>query len=558
MSQGICAKWHLRGLLLVAVCAGCLALPGGATAARLQSLGTFNQPMFVSSDPANPNRLFVVQRQGVIKLVQPGSSTNFADLTSVVRCCDGERGLLSMAPSPDFAQTGLFYVDYTGNDGPGNIHVAELRASGDSAPISSLRNLLTIDHSAASNHNGGQLQFGPDGDLYISTGDGGADHNTALDRNNLLGKILRIDPHPSGSSPYTIPAGNPFVGVAGTRPEVWAYGFRNPWRFSFDRDTGSLLIGDVGENTYEEVDYAPASQGGGRGVFYGWDCREGFHAFNGNAFCPGVTGYTDPIFEYTHTGGACAIDGGYVVRDPALGDLFGRYVYADLCTGQVRSLIPGQPLATGDRSEGLTLASPVSFGQDACGRVYVATQAGTVSRFVGDGTDICTVLRVDRHGRGRVTGPGIDCPGDCVEIYPQARSVVLRAHRGRNAAFAGWSRDCSGKKGCTVSMSADRNVVANFSGLLHTHLRLAAADQTVPLGARALLRVKAKPCKGRRHDRVRLFSGKRRLAGKRLNGHCVARFRPRVRHRTRFRVKLHFDAQHRAAKSHSVLIKPAG
>jgi Glucose / Sorbosone dehydrogenase len=548
---------RLRLCLAATFAAIALVSPARGAAAGLQPLGNFNQPIFVSSDPSNPNRLFVVQRQGLIKLVQGGQSTNFADLTSVVRCCDGERGLLSMAPAPDFAQSGLFYVDYTGQDGPGNIHVAELRANGDSAPTGSLRNVLTINHSAASNHNGGQLQFGPDGGLYVSTGDGGADHNTALDRNNLLGKILRIDPRQSGSSPYTIPPSNPFVGVSGTRGEVWAYGFRNPWRFSFDRDTGNLLIGDVGETSYAEVDYAAAAQGGGRGVFYGWDCREGFHAFPGNGFCPGVTGYTDPIFEYPHAGGACAITGGYLARDPSLGDLFGRYLYADLCTGQIRSLVPAQPLAAGDRSEGLTVANPVSFGEDSCGRLYVAAEAGPVSRFAGDGSDTCAVLKVDRKGRGRVTGPGIECPGDCVEVYPQARTVVLRAHPKRSA-FARWGRDCSGKRRCSVLMNADRNVVARFRGRLHTHLRLTVASRRVPAGEKALLKVKAKPCKGRRHDRARLFRGKHKVAAKRLNRNCVAKFRPRITKSARYRVKLHSDSQHRAAKSRSVLIKPSG
>ena len=548
---------RLRPCLLAAFAAAALISPARSAAAQLQPVGTFNQPIFVSSDPANPNRLFVVQRQGVIRLVQGGQSTNFADLSSVVRCCDGERGLLSMAPAPDFAQSGLLYVDYTGQDGPGNLHVAELRANGDSAPISSLRNVLTINHSAASNHNGGQLQFGPDGDLYISTGDGGAGQSAnAQNTNSLLGKILRIDPHQSGASPYTVPQSNPFVGTAGA-DEIWAYGLRNPWRFSFDRATGNLLIGDVGETTYEEVDYAPLAAGLGRGANYGWSTCEGFH-LTGTASPCTLPGHTDPIFEYTHGGGACAITGGYLVRDPALGDLFGRYLYADLCTGQIRSLIAAQPLATGDRSEGLTVVNPVSFGEDSCGRVYVAAQAGAVSRLVGDGTDTCAVLKVDRRGRGRVTGPGIDCPGDCVEIYPQPRTVVLRAHPRRRAAFAGWGQDCSGRRRCSISMNVDRNVLARFSGRLRTHLRLTVARRHLPAGDRALLKVKAKPCKGRRHDRARLFRGKHKIAAKRLNRNCVARFRPRITHRARYRVKLRSDSQHRAAKSRSVLIKPTG
>jgi hypothetical protein len=205
----------------------------------------------------------------------------------------------------------------------------------------------------------------------------------------------------------------------------------------------------------------------------------------------------------------------------------------------------------------LTVVNPVSFGEDSCGRLYVAAEAGPVSKFAGDGSDICAVLKVDRKGRGRVTGPGIDCPGDCVEVYPQVRTVVLRAHPKRSA-FRGWGQDCSGKRRCSVSMNADRNVVARFSGRLHTHLRLSVASRRVPAGARALLKVKAKPCKGRRHDRARLFRGKHKIAAKRLNRKCVAKFRPLISHRGRYRVKLHADSQHRAAKSRSVLIKPAG
>jgi glucose/arabinose dehydrogenase len=550
--------------LFVAMLAVLLALPARAGALALQSIGTFDQPIFVSSDPANPNRLFIVQRGGLIKEVEGGSTQTFADLTPVVRCCDVERGLLSMVPSPDFPQTGLFYVDYTGKDGPGNLHVAELRASGNSASIGTLRNVLTINHSQAGNHNGGQLQFGPDGYLYISTGDGGATHTPAQDKNSLLGKILRIDPHQSGPSPYSVPQSNPFVGVAGA-DEIWAYGFRNPWRFSFDRGTGNLLIGDVGETSYEEVDFAAAASGLGRGANYGWDCREGFHPAPGSISildpaCPGLTGYTDPIFEYTNAGGACAITGGYVARDPTLGDLYGRYLYADLCQGQIRSLVPGLPVASGDRSEGVNVSSPVSFGEDACGRMYVVEQSANVFRLTGSGSPACKVLQVSKRGpgRGTITGPGIDCPGDCIQVFPQPQTVVLRKHPGKHSSFSGWHRACSGHRGCSVEMTADRDVVAKFSGRLRTHVVLAAFHSVVPHGARALLRARAWPCKGRRHDKVKLFRGHKRIATKRLNHRCVAHFRARIRHRSRFKVKVPADKRHRAGRTGWVTVVPRG
>ena len=553
-----CRRW-----LWLAVLAAVMALPARAPAVALQPIGGFDQPIFVTSDPENPSRLFVAQRGGLIKVVDGGSVQTFADLTSVVSCCDGERGLLSMAVPADFPQTGLFYVDYTGQDGPGNIHIAELRASGDSASIGTLRNVLTIGHSQASNHNGGQLQFGPDGDLYISTGDGGATHTPAQDRNSLLGKILRIDPRQSGSSPYSVPQSNPFVGAAGA-DEIWAYGFRNPWRFSFDRGTGNLLIGDVGENTYEEIDFAPATSAMGRAANFGWDCREGLHpappAISSlDPACPGLTGYTDPIFEYSHAGGGCAITGGYVVRDPTLGDLYGRYLYADYCLGEIRSLVPGLPAASGDRSEALTVASPVSFGEDSCGRVYVVEQTTTVFRLTGSSTPACTVLRVSTRGpgRGTVKGAGIDCPGDCAQVFPQPASVVLTAKAARHSRFSRWRRACSGKRRCRVTLNVDRDVVAKFSGGLPTRVRLSAARNRVPAGARVSLRAKARPCKGRRHDRVKLYRGRRRIAAKRLNRHCVARFHPKVGHRSRFFARVGADRLHRAGRSAAVTVVPS-
>src|SRR5436190_19249659 len=210
---------------------------GGAQAASLQSVGSgFDEPIYVTSAPDNPDRLFVVERQGrVVEVLPDGSRSVFADLRTAVDCegeCGGERGLLSIALAPDFASSGRFYVYYGEDRGEGDIHVAEMRASGTFAPLGSLRNLLTIEHLGDSNHYGGQLQIGPEGNLFIGTGDGGGSndqHHNAQDLGSLLGKILRIDPDASGLLPYTVPAGNPFGN------EIWSYGLRNPFRFSFDR-----------------------------------------------------------------------------------------------------------------------------------------------------------------------------------------------------------------------------------------------------------------------------------------------------------------------------------
>ena len=547
-------------LCLPACLAAALSLPAGAGAATLQQLGTFDQPIFVTSDPANPNRIFVVERAGVIRLVEGGTTRTFADLRSVVRCCESERGLFSMAPAPDFPQSGLLYVHYTGEDGPGNLHVAELRASGDTAGIGTLRNLLTVPHSLAGNHNGGQLQFGPDGYLYIANGDGGAGQSAnAQNTNNRLGKLLRIDPRPSQGRPYSIPQSNPFTNAPGA-DEIWAHGLRNPWRFSFDRQTGDLLIADVGGSAQEEVDFAPLATGLGRGANYGWDCREGFVAGPSiSPVCPGLSGYTNPIFTYaTHVGGTCAITGGYVVRDPSLGDLFGRYLYTDLCLGQVRSLIPGLPLASADRSEGLTVTTPVSFGEDSCGRLYLVEQATDVYRIAGDGSLTCAVLRVKVVGpkRGTVTGPGIDCPGDCLQVFPTARSVRLRKHLGKRSNFSGWLQDCKGRRRCILDMSSDRQAGAKFTGPLRTRVRLKASQRRIRRGTRVLLRARARPCKGRRGDRVRLYRAKRRIATKRLTRRCRVRFHPRVGHRARFRVKVPADRRHRAGRSRPVTVFP--
>jgi hypothetical protein len=224
----------------------------------------------------------------------------------------------------------------------------------------------------------------------------------ATDSEELLGKVLRIDPHPGQSPAYSIPAGNPFAGGPG-RDEIWAYGLRNPWRFSFDRGTGDMVIADVGQSAREEIDVAASPSAGvvgGAGANYGWNCREGFIAYTNPATaCATASGFTEPVFDYPHAdpgGGAafgCSIIGGYVVRDPSLPDLYGRYLYTDYCSEGIRSLVLPRAggLAMGDRSEGLSVGKPTSFGEDSCGRIYVASDEGPVYRFEGPTPATCPV-----------------------------------------------------------------------------------------------------------------------------------------------------------------------
>jgi glucose/arabinose dehydrogenase len=452
-----------------------LALLGASSAHALtlqQVGGSFEQPIYVTSDPGNPNRLFVVERTGEIELVQGGSVSTFADLSSVVSCCEGERGLLSMALAPDFDSTGRFYVDYTGEEIPGEIHVAEMRAVGNSAAIGTLRNLLTISHPGQSNHNGGQLQFGPDGDLYVSTGDGGGGNDelhNAQDLTKLLGKILRIRPNPEGPKPfYTIPPGNPFPGATPPTNTIWSYGLRNPFRFSFDRLTGDMVIGDVGQDAREEVDWAPSldpSVVGGAGANYGWNCREGFIAGPGTDLLPGecataTPSFTSPVFDYPHEdpgGGAahgCAIIGGYVVRDPSLGSLYGRYLYGDLCVGELRSLNLNEPF-TSDRSEGIHVEDLNSFGEDSCGRLYAVSGEGEVYRIEGETPAFCP----SPQQQPPTTEPP-PRPAPFVGIEPQRR----RVERGKVALLTVWVSPCNKRKGQPVKLL--RNGHANGSRFL--------------------------------------------------------------------------------------------
>jgi glucose/arabinose dehydrogenase len=364
---------------------------GAATSAKrggvgLKRIGRFQAPVYVAAAPGFPRLLFVVEQGGRVVVLRSGHRRRrpFLDISSLVSS-GGERGLLSIAFPPDYPQSRRFYVYYTDNQG--DIRVDEFhRRSATRAARGSRRAVIQIPHRANSNHNGGQLQFlGPL--LYFGTGDGGSGGdppNNAQNRESLLGKLLRINPRPSHGRPYTIPADNPFVGRPG-RDEIYSYGLRNPFRFSFDTVTAArprIVIADVGQNRFEEVDYERLSAASGAN--FGWDAFEGFSRYTEeNSGTPDPGGTTKPIFAYPHSrGGSCSVIGGYVVRDRSLRGLRGRYVYADLCEGELRSLVPHLRRATGDRRLGLTVPSPSSFGEDDRGRVYVASLEGPVYRLV--------------------------------------------------------------------------------------------------------------------------------------------------------------------------------
>jgi glucose/arabinose dehydrogenase len=344
---------------------------------RLVRVGTFDQPTYVTGAPGDEQRLFVVEKAGTIVILVNGHAERrpFLNIRRLVESGSTEQGMLSMVFAPDYQQSGRFYVCYTipGND----VRVVQYRRAPHNpnrADPGSARIVLTVPHRYT-NHNGGQLQFGPDGDLYVGVGDGGSEGdpmNLGQNTSVLDGKILRIEPGANGG--YSIPNGNPFVGEGGRRPEIWAYGLRNPWRFSFDRLTGDLVIGDVGQDAEEEVDYAP--HGTGAGANYGWSIWEGDRRYKpGNA--PGAV---FPVLVTLHSQGYCAIIGGYVVRDRGVRGLYGRYVYGDLCNPQIRSVKLSRGHASGDRATGLAVGSMSSFGEDTRGRIYAVSLDGPVYR----------------------------------------------------------------------------------------------------------------------------------------------------------------------------------
>jgi glucose/arabinose dehydrogenase len=360
------------------------SLPQGR-GARLQPIASgLSSPLYLTSPPGEVNRLFVVEQTGGIRVIKDGNllPTPFLNLSDRISA-GGEQGLLGLAFYPDYATSGRFVVHYTDPAGDTHLSIFHVSADPDVADPASEQVILTADQPYA-NHNGGQVAFGPDGLLYLGLGDGGAANDPegrAQNLSDLLGSILRLDVQ-TGTS-YTIPPDNPFVGQPGIQPEVWSYGLRNPWRFSFDRATGDLYIADVGQDRYEEVDVAPTSSGRGKGVNYGWNIMEGAHCLSGSQ-CD-QTGLTLPDFEYGHDQG-CSITGGYVYRGSAIPDLQGLYFYGDFCQGWVRSLryAAGTTIEVTDWPTLRPGGSVLSFGEDTAGELYVLSSSGSVFKVVPD------------------------------------------------------------------------------------------------------------------------------------------------------------------------------
>lgn len=343
-----------------------------ASAYRVVSIGTFDKPIDARAIASQPRDVFVVEQPGRIMVLRDEikKSLPFLDITGLVQF-GGEQGLLSMAFAPDYNVSRLFYVLFVNNSG--NVEIDEFRRSPTSpllAEAGSRRKVLEIPHPGAGNHNGGQLHFGADGYLYAAIGDGGNTANPgepARRLDGLLGKILRIDPRQNGASAYRLPPDNPYVGIAG-RDEIYAYGLRNPYRFSLtDR---LMTIGDVGQDRFEEVNILPITAA--KGVNFGWPQYEGKVIYNAGK--PGPDAPTFPIHVYSHSAtGGCAVIGGYIVRDPQLPNLAGRYLYSDFCIGVLRSFIPNVAAQTvsNDASLSLRIQGITSFAQGLGGQIYV-------------------------------------------------------------------------------------------------------------------------------------------------------------------------------------------
>jgi hypothetical protein len=339
------------------------------------------RPVYLTA-PSGDLRLFIVEQPGRIRIVRDGQLRQqpFLDIVSKVGSQGNEQGLLSVAFHPDYSSNGLFYVNYTDTEGDTRVERYSVSADSDVADPGSAKLILGFDQPYG-NHNGGHVLFGPDGMLFIATGDGGSGgdpQGNGQNRGSLLGKILRIDV--DGGDPYAVPSDNPFVGQAGVRPEIWAYGLRNPWRVAFDPESELFFVADVGQSTNEEISVVPADQGG---INFGWNTMEARHCFPPNSSCS-QTGLTLPVVEYPRSDGI-SITGGYVYRGSAIPDLQGHYLYADYGRQWIRSFRyeNGEVRDSGELDLE-DVSSVSSFGVDGAGELYVVSLAGRVLKLVPD------------------------------------------------------------------------------------------------------------------------------------------------------------------------------
>lgn len=383
----------------IAAVAACLSAIGGAallpsagadrqanTAAkqmRLLRVGTFAQPTFLASPPGDRVRRFVVERDGRIQVLRGRRKLRrpFLDIVQRVQT-GGESGMLSMAFDPGYSRNRLYYVYYVDNAGALNVDRFRASAGNPNRTQPGSRRTIIREPHPRSNHKGGQIQFGHDGMLYIGFGDGGGSGDPDRNGQRLsarLGKLLRVDPKRGRG--YRVPADNPFARRAGAAGAVFAYGLRNPYRFSFDRRTGALSLADVGQDRVEEVDFVPVQTGRRRprgGVNFGWSAFEGRSRFDGGESA--APGHLPPLIERLHSQGSCSITGGYVIRDPSMGRFRGSYVYGDFCDARLRVAKLRAGGARGDRRLGPRVSSLVSFGEDGRGRVHAMSLEGAVYR----------------------------------------------------------------------------------------------------------------------------------------------------------------------------------
>ena len=366
--------WHWRAravgsALMVAGTTACAGAAGQDGAISLEPVVEgLEQPVFVTHADDGSGRLFIIEQPGRVRILQDGELARapFLDLEDRIECC-GEQGLLGLAFHPDFPDDPRFFVNYT-RAPDGATVVSEFQVGPDGRPAGGERVLLTIPQPWG-NHNGGMFAFGPDGLLYVGMGDGGSGgdpQNNGQDPDALLGKMLRIDV--DEGEPYGIPEDNPYADGGGA-PEIYAIGLRNPWRFSFDRQSGELWAGDVGQNAIEEVDRIE------RGGNYGWRLREGTQPFEPTGSAGNLI---PPVVEYAHEGGRCSVTGGYVYHGQAAPDLQGTYVYADYCSGEILGFADGEQQVL--LESGLSVSS---FGEDEAGELYVVDHDGAIYQVTG-------------------------------------------------------------------------------------------------------------------------------------------------------------------------------